>query len=199
MLGGQIAKCFTRDFYIFFNYLCLSSESIFGTASPSSWLRPSLQFSKLKLFVVLLSARGLYEDHGERRRGPPIKAEEEGESGKRCACSILCQLSLQLPGLRCYFWATSLPTPHLAAALKDKGNEAYARGDYTTAVQLYTDGLAELRDMKPLYTNRAQVRKIFDILCNSANNHFCLSALMMTMTKPLIEEDGLLKSKKKKK
>lgn len=47
----------------------------------------------------------------------------------------------------------------ISAALKDKGNEAYARGDYGTAVQFYTDGLAELRDMKPLYTNRAQVRK----------------------------------------
>lgn len=43
------------------------------------------------------------------------------------------------------------------AALKDKGNEAYARGDYGTAVRFYTDGLAELRDMQPLYTNRAQV------------------------------------------
>ncbi|XP_075892175.1 tetratricopeptide repeat protein 12 [Nelusetta ayraudi] len=44
----------------------------------------------------------------------------------------------------------------VANALKDKGNEAYARGEYRTAVQFYTDGLAELRDMKPLYTNRAQ-------------------------------------------
>ncbi|XP_042343373.1 tetratricopeptide repeat protein 12 [Plectropomus leopardus] len=43
-----------------------------------------------------------------------------------------------------------------AAALKDKGNEAYAKEDYETAVKYYSDGLAELQDMQPLYTNRAQ-------------------------------------------
>ncbi|KAM9359056.1 tetratricopeptide repeat protein 12 [Symphorus nematophorus] len=43
-----------------------------------------------------------------------------------------------------------------ATALKDKGNEAYAQKDYETAVKYYSDGLAELRDMQPLYTNRAQ-------------------------------------------
>ncbi|XP_023120619.2 tetratricopeptide repeat protein 12 [Amphiprion ocellaris] len=43
-----------------------------------------------------------------------------------------------------------------ATALKDKGNEAYAKEDYETAVKYYSDGLAELRDMQPLYTNRAQ-------------------------------------------
>ncbi|XP_030008216.1 tetratricopeptide repeat protein 12 isoform X2 [Sphaeramia orbicularis] len=41
-------------------------------------------------------------------------------------------------------------------ALKDKGNKAYALEDYETAVKYYTDGLAELRDMQSLYTNRAQ-------------------------------------------
>ncbi|KAJ3590433.1 hypothetical protein NHX12_008384 [Muraenolepis orangiensis] len=40
--------------------------------------------------------------------------------------------------------------------LKLKGNEAYARQDYNAAVEFYSDGLAELRDMQPLYTNRAQ-------------------------------------------
>ncbi|KAM4627810.1 tetratricopeptide repeat protein 12 isoform 2-T2 [Polymixia lowei] len=43
-----------------------------------------------------------------------------------------------------------------AVVLKDKGNEAYAKEDYETAVKYYSDGLAELRDMQPLYTNRAQ-------------------------------------------
>ncbi|XP_041665479.1 tetratricopeptide repeat protein 12 [Cheilinus undulatus] len=43
-----------------------------------------------------------------------------------------------------------------AAALKEKGNEAFAQGDYETAVKYYSDGLEELRDMWPLYTNRAQ-------------------------------------------
>ncbi|CAH2320125.1 tetratricopeptide repeat 12 isoform X1 [Pelobates cultripes] len=44
----------------------------------------------------------------------------------------------------------------LAKALKDLGNEAFAKGDYETAVQRYTEGLEKLRDMQVLYTNRAQ-------------------------------------------
>lgn len=86
-----------------------------------------------------------------------------------------------------------------AAALKDKGNEAYARGDYATAVQFYTDGLAELRDMKPLYTNRAQVRKIFDVLCNCAAliTHSVHVLCCLPMKKPLppslIRENSLVK------
>nr|XP_046245406.1 tetratricopeptide repeat protein 12 isoform X2 [Scatophagus argus] len=43
-----------------------------------------------------------------------------------------------------------------ATALKEKGNEAYAREEYETAVRYYSDGLDELRDMQQLYTNRAQ-------------------------------------------
>uniref|UniRef100_A0A3P8QEL9 Tetratricopeptide repeat domain 12 n=1 Tax=Astatotilapia calliptera TaxID=8154 RepID=A0A3P8QEL9_ASTCA len=43
-----------------------------------------------------------------------------------------------------------------AIAFKDKGNEAYAQEDYETAVKYYSDGLAEIKDMQPLYTNRAQ-------------------------------------------
>lgn len=50
----------------------------------------------------------------------------------------------------------------VTAALKDKGNEAYTQEDYETAVKYYSDGLTELRDMQPLYTNRAQVN-IFNI------------------------------------
>ena len=45
----------------------------------------------------------------------------------------------------------------MPTVLKDKGNAAYAREDYETAVKYYSDGLAELRDLQPLYTNRAQV------------------------------------------
>ncbi|XP_063799250.1 tetratricopeptide repeat protein 12 isoform X2 [Pseudophryne corroboree] len=44
----------------------------------------------------------------------------------------------------------------LANALKDLGNEAYAKGDYESAVQHYSEGLEILRDMQVLYTNRAQ-------------------------------------------
>ncbi|KAJ8280620.1 hypothetical protein GJAV_G00056980 [Gymnothorax javanicus] len=40
--------------------------------------------------------------------------------------------------------------------LKARGNEAYACGDYETAVLCYTEGLQKLRDMSVLYTNRAQ-------------------------------------------
>uniref|UniRef100_F7I3S8 Tetratricopeptide repeat protein 12 n=1 Tax=Callithrix jacchus TaxID=9483 RepID=F7I3S8_CALJA len=44
----------------------------------------------------------------------------------------------------------------LADALKEKGNEAFAKGDYETAVLRYSEGLEKLKDMKVLYTNRAQ-------------------------------------------
>lgn len=44
---------------------------------------------------------------------------------------------------------------------KDRGNRAYAQRDYETAVKYYSEGLAELRDMQQLYTNRAQVTTCF--------------------------------------
>ncbi|XP_012514601.1 PREDICTED: tetratricopeptide repeat protein 12 [Propithecus coquereli] len=44
----------------------------------------------------------------------------------------------------------------LADALKEEGNEAFVKGDYETAVLRYTEGLQKLKDMKVLYTNRAQ-------------------------------------------
>ncbi|XP_076969021.1 tetratricopeptide repeat protein 12 isoform X2 [Tamandua tetradactyla] len=44
----------------------------------------------------------------------------------------------------------------LADALKEKGNEAFACGDYETAVLCYSEGLEKLKDMTVLYTNRAQ-------------------------------------------
>lgn len=49
----------------------------------------------------------------------------------------------------CTLWFT--------AAFKEKGNEAYAQEDYDSAVKYYSHGLAELRDVQQLYTNRAQV------------------------------------------
>lgn len=45
----------------------------------------------------------------------------------------------------------------VAAALKEKGNHAFSKGDYGTAVQRYTEGLEKRKDMPELYTNRAQV------------------------------------------
>lgn len=42
-------------------------------------------------------------------------------------------------------------------ALKDKGNEAFAKGDYESAVLRYSEGLEKLKDVRVLYTNRAQV------------------------------------------
>ncbi|MBN3302555.1 TTC12 protein, partial [Amia calva] len=44
----------------------------------------------------------------------------------------------------------------LANALKEMGNEAFAKGDYETAVLRYSEGLEKVRDMQVLYTNRAQ-------------------------------------------
>ncbi|NXF87389.1 TTC12 protein, partial [Eubucco bourcierii] len=46
----------------------------------------------------------------------------------------------------------------LANALKEKGNEAFRKGDYATAVESYTEGLEKLKDKQELYTNRAQAR-----------------------------------------
>ncbi|XP_069750940.1 tetratricopeptide repeat protein 12 isoform X2 [Narcine bancroftii] len=43
-----------------------------------------------------------------------------------------------------------------ASALKEKGNAAFEKEDYATAVQYYTEGLEKLRDFQTLYTNRAQ-------------------------------------------
>ncbi|NXK87148.1 TTC12 protein, partial [Formicarius rufipectus] len=44
----------------------------------------------------------------------------------------------------------------LANALKEKGNDAFRRGDFSRAIQRYTEGLERLRDKQELYTNRAQ-------------------------------------------
>ncbi|XP_038062759.1 uncharacterized protein LOC119733246 isoform X2 [Patiria miniata] len=43
-----------------------------------------------------------------------------------------------------------------ATVLKDQGNQAFNKGDYTRAVKLYTQGLEHLKDFVVLYTNRAQ-------------------------------------------
>ncbi|XP_055478119.1 tetratricopeptide repeat protein 12 [Psammomys obesus] len=43
-----------------------------------------------------------------------------------------------------------------ADALKEKGNEAFAKGDYEAAILHYSEGLGKLKNMKVLYTNRAQ-------------------------------------------
>lgn len=78
---------------------------------------------------------------------------------------MLCSLKMLLEvNSLLYFvlyWAGKMHLKHcfvcVTAALKDKGNEAYAQEDYETAVKYYSDGLVELRDMQTLYTNRAQV------------------------------------------
>ncbi|XP_009245347.3 tetratricopeptide repeat protein 12 isoform X5 [Pongo abelii] len=49
----------------------------------------------------------------------------------------------------------------LADALKEKGNEAFAEGNYETAILCYSEGLEKLKDMKVLYTNRAQSRECY--------------------------------------
>lgn len=47
--------------------------------------------------------------------------------------------------------------PFILPALKEKGNEAFIKGDYETAILYYSEGLGKLKDMQVLYTNRAQV------------------------------------------
>ncbi|XP_068411925.1 tetratricopeptide repeat protein 12 isoform X2 [Eschrichtius robustus] len=47
-------------------------------------------------------------------------------------------------------------TDEINTALKEKGNEAFVKGDYETAILCYSEGLEKLKDMKVLYTNRAQ-------------------------------------------
>lgn len=47
--------------------------------------------------------------------------------------------------------------PPALTALKEKGNAAFVRGDYEMAIHCYSEGLEKLKDMKVLYTNRAQV------------------------------------------
>ncbi|NXX92358.1 TTC12 protein, partial [Centropus bengalensis] len=44
----------------------------------------------------------------------------------------------------------------LANALKEKGNDAFRKGDYVGAMERYTEGLEKLKDKQELYTNRAQ-------------------------------------------
>lgn len=44
----------------------------------------------------------------------------------------------------------------LANELKEKGNDAFSRGDYAVAIKKYTEGLKKQKDMQVLYTNRAQ-------------------------------------------
>lgn len=46
----------------------------------------------------------------------------------------------------------------LANELKDKGNTALKKGLYKTANKHYTDALDEVKDILPLYTNRALAR-----------------------------------------
>lgn len=80
---------------------------------------------------------------------------------------MLGSVELAARPFKCYtVWVT--------AALKDKGNEAYAQEDYETAVKYYSDGLAELPDMQQLYTNRAQVN-IFNLYSFSLYKWFIVT------------------------
>ncbi|KAF4085974.1 hypothetical protein AMELA_G00101120 [Ameiurus melas] len=71
-----------------------------------------------------------------------------------------------------------------ANALKEKGNKAFALGDYEMAVKMYTEGLEQLRDMPALYTNRAQAHiklekhkeAISDCEWALKCNHMCIKA-----------------------
>lgn len=85
-------------------------------------------------------------------------------------CFTFCSVEIAIHPFKCC-------TVCVTAALKDKGNEAYAQEDYETAVKYYSDGLAELRDMQPLYTNRAQVSILILMLsfkCFTMKNTNCV-------------------------
>ncbi|KAJ7304927.1 hypothetical protein JRQ81_010603 [Phrynocephalus forsythii] len=43
-----------------------------------------------------------------------------------------------------------------ANELREKGNDAFSKGDYEEAIKRYTEGLNKQKDMQVLYTNRAQ-------------------------------------------
>lgn len=64
-----------------------------------------------------------------------------------------------------------------STALKEKGNDAFRKGDYSTAAQRYTDGLQKLKDMPELYTNRAQVS--VGVSCRCADQNRALSVLLV--------------------
>uniref|UniRef100_A0A6J0TKF5 Tetratricopeptide repeat protein 12 isoform X1 n=2 Tax=Pogona vitticeps TaxID=103695 RepID=A0A6J0TKF5_9SAUR len=44
----------------------------------------------------------------------------------------------------------------LANELREKGNDAFSKGDYEEAIRRYTEGLNQQKDAQVLYTNRAQ-------------------------------------------
>ncbi|KAI4581235.1 hypothetical protein MJG53_020823, partial [Ovis ammon polii x Ovis aries] len=64
-------------------------------------------------------------------------------------------------------WGELTCMTSILTALKEKGNEAFVRGDYETAILCYSEGLEKLKDMKVLYTNRAQC----DEKCTKAYFH----------------------------
>lgn len=166
------------------------------SAPPSSRLRPSSQFSKLKLFISLLSARGLYEDHGERRRGPQIETEKKGKSGKRCACSPRSEL----------FWIAVLFLSKFSPSLQHWKTKVMKRThrettrppcSFTPTAWLNFETWSLCTPTEPRWER-------FSTSCATApscvTNEFCPSTLLPPnernhFTPPLlIREDGLLKS-----
>lgn len=103
-------------------------------------------------------------------------------SGNWTVCCTYCSVVLPI----CPF----KPCPIcITAALKDRGNEAYAQEDFETAVKFYTDGLAELRDMQPLYTNRAQV--ISFSMFNKENSNWVCKLKSLCTSQPFCHKKPL--------
>lgn len=98
--------------------------------------------------------------YGKRCGNQESKEAWTGEKGNWFVIFFDSDAWLQLCWVRISVLSTSCSVC-FTAALKDRGNEAYAKEDYETAVKYYTDGLTELSDMQPLYTNRAQVNFLF--------------------------------------
>lgn len=112
----------------------------------------------VELFISFFS-RQFLEGYGKRCGNQESKEAWTGEKGNRFV--ILWFWCVITALLGSYSVLSTSCSVCFTAALKDRGNEAYAKEDYETAVKYYTDGLTELRDMQPLYTNRAQVNFLF--------------------------------------
>lgn len=82
-------------------------------------------------------------------------------------------------------WGELTCVTSVLLALKDKGNKAFARGDYNAAVLCYSEGLNKVKDMKVLYTNRAQVSE--PALCPWL---FSQGTVATELVKPKMRLDG---------
>lgn len=129
---------------------CLKTHVLFVMGA----IRANLSITHEKAFFF---SSWFLEGYGKRCWNQASKEAWTGEKGNWFVIFFL----FLMHGYSIYSILSTSRCVCFTAALKDRGNEAYAKEDYETAVKYYTDGLTELRDMQPLYTNRAQVNFLF--------------------------------------